>query len=101
MEGNPTWTRDKLAVSPRPNVEQDDYRPWHEAQNTIGRQRETAKEGIDSGRLDWHDRSYTWHCKCGRSTSRRHEAISTMWAEETTSAAARRDTSVRVLRVLE
>ncbi len=30
-EGNPDFTVDKLTVLPRPNVKQDDWRPWHEA----------------------------------------------------------------------
>ena len=60
---DPMWTGDGLVVASRPNVRQRDYRPWpHHDPNA-----------------DWHLRTYTWHCHCGRSWERRHERIRAAW----------------------
>ena len=80
---NPDWTRDGLLVTPRPNVAQTDFRPWHEANRggsigTPGRAQATPNLVEDSD-FDWHDRTYMWQCKCGSTWERRHEAISQVW----------------------
>ena len=136
-DDDPGWTSDKLTVTPRPDVRQDDWRPWHEAED---RKRPTpappdllrrlralvapsrARTGdsdaiavaaptpdpvrpLGSGRsdprqwlparpelfdadgerigdaADWHHRTYTWHCRCGRTHSRRHPRLCGVWAE--------------------
>lgn len=60
---DPAWTGDGLVVTPRPNVQQDDYRPWpHSDKNA-----------------DWNLRTYTWQCRCGRRWERRHERIRDTW----------------------
>lgn len=69
---NPTWTRDGLTVTARPNVDWDDFRPWEEA-NRGG--------PVAPGEWDWHDRTYQWRCKCGLTHQRRHERISEVWAQ--------------------
>jgi hypothetical protein len=80
---NPDWTRDGLLVTPRPNVAQSDFRPWHEANRggslgTPGRAQATP--GLVEGKdFDWHDRTYSWRCKCGRTWERRHESVSRAW----------------------
>ena len=81
---DPAWTGDGVVVSPNPNVRQDEYRPWHEANQagTIGTPERAAAtpgqvEGVD---FDWHSRTYTWSCRCGRTISRRHERIRELWA---------------------
>ncbi len=84
-DGNPDWTRDKLLVTPRPNVAQDDYRPWHAA-NGGGRIGDPARAAMTPGRVegvdwDWHDRTYTWHCRCGQTHTRRHERLSEVWTK--------------------
>jgi len=67
---NPLWTADKLTVTARPNVQETSYRPW--ARN--GRvSPATADE-------DWHARTYSWRCRCGRNPTRRHEWITEQWA---------------------
>jgi len=113
------WTRDKLLVARRPNVEQRDWRPWHEVNQKrrtnppsfdmvdrlrarlAARRRGELVEPIDrsdAGELvplhpelldengrpkgdaaDWHHRTYTWACRCGRTHTRRHERISDAW----------------------
>jgi hypothetical protein len=57
------WTGDGLVVTSRPNVRQNDYRPWprHDAS------------------ADWHLRTYAWQCRCGRTWERRHERIRDAW----------------------
>jgi hypothetical protein len=62
---NPTWTADELVVSPNQNVAQDDYRPWPHG----------------DADADWHARTYTWHCRCGKTVTRRHSQISRIWEE--------------------
>ncbi|MFI7426092.1 hypothetical protein ACIBPB_03820 [Micromonospora sp. NPDC049836] len=71
---NPDWTRDGLLVTPRPNVRQQDYRPW-EAANHGDPAPETA--------WDWHDRTYRWECRCGETWKLRHERITAVWARHT------------------
>jgi hypothetical protein len=82
-EHNPDWTRDKLLVTPRPNVDQSDYRPWHAANQggPIGSEgRAQATPGRVEGRdFDWYDRTYSWRCRCGETWQRRHGAISQAW----------------------
>jgi hypothetical protein len=84
-EHNPDWTRDGLLVTPRPNVNQHDYRPWHAASRggPIGSPgRAAAAPGLVEGRdFDWHDRTYTWRCRCGTVWSLRHENITRIWSE--------------------
>jgi len=60
---NPMFTRDKLTVTARPNVNQRDYRPW--AADTHANPR---------------DRTYSWRCRCARTPSLRHEWITEQWA---------------------
>ena len=60
---DPAWTGDGLVVTPRPNVRQDDYRPWPR----------------HNPNADWHLRTYTWHCRCGRTWERRREHIRAAW----------------------
>jgi len=84
-EFNPDWTRDKLLVTPRPNVRQQDYRPWHVA-NSYGPIGSAARAAATPGRIedvdwDWHDRTYTWQCKCGARPIRRHDRIGAYWLE--------------------
>ena len=71
-------------VSPRPNVRQADYRPWHKANNwrlTGSAGRAAATPGLVEGRdFDWHDRTYTWRCRCGETWQCRHKTISSAWA---------------------
>ena len=58
--------RDGVVVSSRPNVRQDDHRPWpHHDPNA-----------------DWHLRTYTWNCRCGKNWERRHERIQAAWDTE-------------------
>jgi hypothetical protein len=85
IKSNPSWTRDELTVSPNPNVDQDDYRPWSAA-NHAGPLGTARREAATPGRSelkdwDWHDRTYTWRCKCGRTITRRHEQISVLWEQ--------------------
>ncbi len=70
---NPDWTRDGLVVTPRPNVQQLDFRPWHEAngRRSVGNLLPTD--------YDWHDRTYAWLCVCGTRSERRHERVSVAW----------------------
>lgn len=82
---NSDFTRDSLLVTPRPNVKQHDYRPWHEANRngrigTAGRAAATPGRVEDRG-FDWHDRTYTWRCRCGEAWSFRNESISRAWSE--------------------
>ena len=82
-ESNPDFTRDGLVVTPRPNVNQSDYRPWHEA-NRGGRIGSPGRLEATPGRVedrdfDWHDRTYTWKCRCGETWELRHESISQEW----------------------
>jgi hypothetical protein len=92
---NPDWTRDKLVVTPRPGVKQQDYRPWEAANRggwigTPGRAAATPGR-VENVDFDWHDRTYTWHCRCkapsGKPTThtRRHERISAKWVEHSPS----------------
>lgn len=60
---DPAWTGDGLAVTPRPNVRQGDYRPWPHHDKDA----------------DWHLRTYTWRCRCGQAWERRHERIRDAW----------------------
>lgn len=83
---NPSWTRDGLQVSRRPNVDQEDYRPWHVAHNP------GAQRPRDDDNWDWHDRTYIWRCKCGQKHERRHETISAAWQRHA-------DDSQRVVRL--
>ena len=82
---NSDFTRDSLLVTPRPNVDQHDYRPWHIANKggSIGTHgRAAATPGLVEGRdFDWHDRTYTWRCRCGEVWSFRHESVSRAWSE--------------------
>ncbi len=127
---NPDWTRDGLSVVPRPNVRQDDWRPWHEANrlapdvpappgalDRLLRQMTARKAGLDvpdegdgvdfppasvdptdqrrewpprgwhrvhpnlKDADDWKHRTYTWHCRCGLTHTRRHERVSAAWLE--------------------
>lgn len=84
-EHNPMWTRDKLLVTERPNVKQEDHRPWHEANKggLLGSPGRAAAVGdrVEGKDFDWHDRTYTWHCRCGQTHTRRHERISAKWVE--------------------
>jgi hypothetical protein len=91
---NPDWTRDRLLVTPRPNVKQDDFRPWHVANQggVIGSAgRANATPGlIEDQDFDWHDRTYIWRCrKCHATWQRRHEAVSKAWASHTDSGLVR------------
>jgi hypothetical protein len=66
-------------------VQQDDYRPWDVA-NRAGLMGTPERAAATPGRIenvdfDWHDYTYTWHCRCGRTPSLRHERISDFWAE--------------------
>lgn len=62
-EYDPDWTGNGLTVTPRPNVRQIDYRPWHEANQggPIGSPGRTAATPgrIEGQDYDWHDRTYT------------------------------------------
>lgn len=79
--GNPLWTRDSLVVSPRPNVAQTVYQPWHEAQRGRHGPTRAATDPYLTGDVDWdwHDRTYTWKCRCGRTWQRNHESVSELW----------------------
>lgn len=82
---NPVWTRDGLAVSRRPNVDQTDYRPWDAANRAgpIGSPERAAAtpNRTENTDWDWHDRTYRWRCKCGETHERRHDRISGAWTE--------------------
>ncbi len=82
---NHRYTRDKLAVRPRPNVEQKTYSPMRAADRAQMRRRPRASanpgrvEGVD---FDRYDRTYIWRCPdCGRNPQRRHERIAAVWRE--------------------
>ena len=60
---DPMWTGDGLVVRPRPNVRQHDHRPWPRHDPAA----------------DWHQRTYTWDCRCGKRWERRHDHIRTVW----------------------
>lgn len=83
---NPDWTRDGLLVTPSLNVDQTDYRPWDVANragsggNTAARRAATPGH-VEDVDYDWHDRTYTWRCRCGQTWTRRHERVSGAWAE--------------------
>jgi hypothetical protein len=83
LDYNPSWTRDKLHVSRRPNVDGESYRPWHEANRGGVRGspgRAAATPGlVEDEDFDWHDRTYVWRCRCSRKHERRHERISESW----------------------
>lgn len=49
---NPTWTRDSLTVSPRPNVDQRDYRPWHAANMAASQAAARARGLPEPGALE-------------------------------------------------
>jgi hypothetical protein len=90
---NPAFTRDGLVVTPRPNVKQSDYRPWHEANRGgwIGSPgRAEATPGLVEDRdFDWHDRTYTWKCRCGETWESRHDSISRAWNRHTSTGMVR------------
>lgn len=67
--GNPMWTPDGLVVGARPNVTMSDFRPHQD--------RDPARRG--SGLTTAH--TYTWHCRCGQTHSRRHARIGAKWLE--------------------
>jgi hypothetical protein len=81
---NSDFTRDGLLVTPRPNVDQRDYRPWHEA-NRGGNLGSPGRAAATPGRVegqdfDWHDRTYAWKCRCGKTWELRHQRISQAWS---------------------
>jgi hypothetical protein len=80
---NASFTRDRLCVTPRPNVDQSDYRPWHAANRggmigSPGRAAATPSR-VEGRDFDWHDRTYIWRCRCGKPWECRHERISQAW----------------------
>jgi hypothetical protein len=90
---NPDFTRDGLLVTQRPNVNQSDYRPWHEAYRggLIGSPgRSAATPGrVEGHDFDWHDRTYAWRCRCGETWELRHDRISQAWNEHTATGLVR------------
>ncbi|SRR6266571_7229330 len=84
---NPDFTRDGLVVRSRPNVDQSDYRPW-DAANQGGWIGSPGRAAATPGRVedrdfDWHDRTYTWKCRCGETWELRHDHISQAWNDRT------------------
>ena len=90
---NSDFTRDGLLVTPRPNVEQRDYRPWHEA-NRGGRLGSPGRAAATPGReedrdFDMHDRTYTWKCRCGKTWQLKHERITQVWGDHSSAGVVR------------
>src|SRR5829696_6159726 len=72
---NSDFTADGLLVTPRPNVDQQDYRPWADARHRYAAVGERTGDAANP-----YARTYTWRCKCRAAPiSRRHERISEMW----------------------
>lgn len=68
-------TEDRLEVTSRPNVRQHTFE--------------------HPGRMLSHPHTYTWYCRCGRTTRRRHAWISQRWVE-LMSGPIRKDVRVRL-----
>lgn len=76
---NAGFTADGLLVTPRPNVDQQEYRAWDRANRTSIAVADRAGDADNP-----YARTYVWRCRCGAApVQRRHERISELWRQHT------------------